>query len=139
MNWGHKIVISLIVFAGIMATMVTLAFQENIDLVDFQYYKKEIAFQDQIDKTQNAIAEEALEFQLVEGMLAFKFKEEVESGELHLFRPSNQALDIKMDLSEIDDKQFSLSTSEMANGPWKIKVEWSANGNEYYYEKNIVI
>jgi len=53
MNWGTGIVIAFVCFAGVLATIVTISMKQDVGLVAKDYYKQEIAYQDQIDRKTN--------------------------------------------------------------------------------------
>ncbi|MGB1317661.1 MAG: FixH family protein, partial [Flavobacteriales bacterium] len=54
MNWGWGISIFYGSFVVFMLGMVTLAFQQDFDLVADDYYEQEIAYQGRIDQMNNA-------------------------------------------------------------------------------------
>ena len=137
-NWGNKLVITMIIFAGIMATMVTIAMRENIDLVDTNYYKKELAYEEQIEKMRNTKKDNAIEvaFDKESELIIMKFKEEIQVGEIHLFRPSDAKKDIKIRLSS-DNNIQKIPTSGLQSGLWRIKVSWEQKGDSYFYEQQI--
>ncbi len=137
MNWGNKLLISLIVFAGIMATMVTIAMRENIDLVDENYYQEEIAYQDRIDQMTNNIEAGALKISLDKesSSIVLKFNDKVENGHVHLFRPSNASEDQKIQLLTDENGLQLIPYQGLISGLWRIKIEWSAESNSYYSEQ----
>ncbi|MEQ8359840.1 MAG: FixH family protein [Cytophagales bacterium] len=137
MNWGNKLLISLIVFAGIMATMVTIAMRENIDLVDENYYQEEIEYQDRIDQMTNNIEAGALKIRLDKesSSIVLKFNDKIENGLIHLFRPSNANEDQKIQLSTDENGLQLISYKGLISGLWRIKIEWSAESDEYYSEQ----
>ncbi|QNL22449.1 FixH family protein [Hyphobacterium sp. CCMP332] len=137
MNWGNKLLISLIVFAGIMATMVTIAMRENIDLVDENYYQKEIEYQDRIDQMTNNFEAGALEIRLDRELssIVLKFNDKIEHGLVHLFRPSNAGEDQKIQLLTDENGLQLISYKGLKSGLWRIKIEWSAESDEYYSEQ----
>lgn len=140
-NWGYKLTISLIIFAGIMATMVTIAMRQNIDLVEKEYYKKELAYQDQIDKISNAVEKGAIKIAFEEDApyIILQFKNQIEDGEIHLFRPSNAAEDLHIAIATDTDGIQKIPYDQLSSGFWRIKVDWSFNGEAYYHEQQISI
>lgn len=135
-NWGTKLMISLIVFAGIMATMVTIAMRQNIDLVDKNYYQQEIAYQDRIDQISNNIVEKALQIELdaQTSSIVLNFNNKVEDGIIHLFRPSNASEDKKIALITNENGLQVIPYSNLISGLWRIKVKWSIEDSNYYSE-----
>lgn len=138
-NWGYKLVISLVIFAGIMATMVTLAMKERIDLVSRDYYREEIEYQDQIDSYQNTLNESAIDINIdqTEKLLKLKFNHFLDSGEIHLFRPSNAEEDIRIKIQINEQGNQVIPYGNLNAGFWRIKINWIANSNSYYFEKEL--
>ena len=139
LNWGNKLVIALVIFAGIMATMVTIAMKQNIDLVDKEYYKKELAYQEQIDKMTNTVQHKAIQVSLDENqpLIVLNFKESVNDGEIHLFRPSNAKEDLRITLATDEKGLQTIPYSKLSSGFWRIKLDWAVGENEYYFEKEL--
>lgn len=54
-NWGTGITITFSLFAAGMLSLVWLCVQQPQDLVSVDYYNREIAFQQQINKTSNTL------------------------------------------------------------------------------------
>ena len=54
MNWGNKLVIAFLLFAGLMFTLVYKAVNTKFELVSKEYYKDELRYQDKIDGVSNA-------------------------------------------------------------------------------------
>ncbi len=136
-SWGTKLLISLIVFAGIMATMVTIAMRENIDLVDKNYYQQELEYQERIDGMNNTNADKALKIDLnaIESHITLNFDSKIDGGIVHLFRPSNASEDIKIPILTDQDGIQVIPSSDLISGLWRIKVEWSKDNNDYYLEQ----
>ena len=55
MNWGHKIVMTFIVFAAIIISMVVISMRQDVSLVAADYYKQELAYTEQMNKLENTI------------------------------------------------------------------------------------
>lgn len=137
-NWGTGIFIFLVIFFIAIFSFIIFAFQQNTDLVEDDYYPKEITYQDHIDKIQNL--EELGQEIFIENqdqmiILHFPglFDQEL-IGEILFYRPSDANMDkaVKIDVDE-HNKQF-ISTKELGVGKYTIKVDWIHNGIEYYQE-----
>ena len=138
MNWGNKIVLTFFVFVSIIITMVVISMKQDVFLVSEDYYDKEIKYQSQIDKmnlTSNEGATVAISKN--EDKVQFDFSDVPEKREIHFFRPSDATKDFKVEVMK--EKRQSLSKTNLGKGYWKMKISWSANGNDYYTEKSIVI
>ena len=53
MNWGYKIVVAFVIFAAFIGTLVGICVNQDISLVAKDYYRQEIAYQEQIDRMAN--------------------------------------------------------------------------------------
>ena len=96
MNWGKSSVVAFIMFAGFIATLVTVCIREDVSLVSKDYYKDELAYQDQIRRVNNANAlSQKPTIQKVGNSLEIHFNQfnNIENGILKLFRPSDSAMD----------------------------------------------
>ena len=54
MNWGNKLLLTFLVFAAGMGFLVYRSVTTNFELVEKDYYKEELRFQQQIDGTREA-------------------------------------------------------------------------------------
>lgn len=139
MSWGNKLLIALIVFAGIMATMVTIAMKQNIDLVDKDYYQKELAYQDQIDKMKNVINDKAIKLKILkkEQMIELQFDNQINEGRIHLFRPSNASEDLHIPVSISESGVQHIPYETLSSGLWRIKIDWKQKNVDYYFESEL--
>ena len=59
MNWGHKLMIVFIAFAAMMSYLAYRAFKTEFELVDKDYYKNELKYQEVIDGTNSVVVQQA--------------------------------------------------------------------------------
>lgn len=141
MNWGHKIVMTFIVFAAIIISMVVISMRQDVSLVAADYYKQELAYTEQMNKLENTIdlGENAPMIEFVNSERQFLItSNELLEGELHFYRPSDASKDIKVKLS-LDGQPKTIDAANMVSGLWKVKLSWEKDGKSYFTEKNIVI
>ena len=114
----------------------------NHDLVVEEYYKKEMAFQQEIDAEENAklISKSISGKRTPEGWL-ITFPEELNAtdieGNVFLYRPSNKQLDFNQPLV-ISNSQLLIPDNRLVDGRWNITIDWMQNGKRYMYKKSIV-
>jgi hypothetical protein len=142
MNWGKWIVVSFILFAAFIGVLVTICVRQDVSLVATDYYKQELDFQQQIDRTKNAQQlSVSPDISIVNNQVQISFKNfnSLQTGELKLFRPSNEKSDLVFQLKTTADtvQFFDLATRE--RGMYKAKMKWSMNDKEYYLEKVIYL
>lgn len=141
MDWGKGIVLTFVVFAGIIISMVTICMkQDDLHLVTQNYYEEEIRYQEHIDKVDNATAL---------GLDAFTYDGRAKGvdlhlpvgskGELHLFRPSDARLDQKLALDIVDEHALFVDLKDLKPGYWRIKLTWSADGKSYFQEEKVTL
>src|SRR5205809_3782593 len=54
LNWGHKLILGFLVFAGMMIYLVYQSMDTRYDLVSKEYYNDELKYQQVIDGTNRA-------------------------------------------------------------------------------------
>jgi nitrogen fixation protein FixH len=141
MHWGHGIAIFFTCFVAFMIFMVVKSFQQNIDLVTENYYEQELKFQQQIDKINNNKGlEEAVAVKFSDGAITITFpKMNNIQGDIHVFRPSDAQFDLerKIDL-DLHSSQI-IPVASLPAGFYRVKINWSAEGKEFYTEETINI
>jgi hypothetical protein len=140
MNWGKWIVVSFIFFAAFIATLVVVCVRQDINLVSKDYYKDELAYQDQITRLNNAAGLASKpEIALINNDLQVSFSKFnlVQHGELKLFRPSNEKFDQRFNLTTDSIQRFVLK--DINKGMYRARLRWTMEDKEYYLEKIIII
>jgi len=138
----NLIIGSFVFFALFIGTLVAVCMREDISLVSPDYYKQELAYQDQIKKINNT-AGLAIKpsVEIVDGNLIIEFDKAnlVEGGEVLLFCPSNSKMDrtYKLMANETPSQKFDLEG--LNTGMYRVKLSWRVDGNEYYQEDVIYL
>src|SRR6187549_71091 len=104
MNFGNWIVVAFIFFALFIGTLVTVCVREDINLVSKDYYKDELAYQDQIKRISNTqTLRDKPEIKKINNTTyKVNFKQAIDHGEINFFCPSDQTM----------DKHFTIKLSE---------------------------
>lgn len=140
MNWGKSIALAFVLFAGFIATLVTVCVRQDINLVSKDYYKEELNYGEQIKRLENTNTL-ATKPTVVEtnGTLVVTFAdfEKVSDGELKLFRPSDARLDKTFALPIGSGDTRVLDVSNIPGGMYKFRMKWTMNQSEYYFEEVI--
>ena len=111
-------------------------------MVDKQYYKQELQYQQQLDQMNNtARLAQPVAFSQAEGWLTIGFPQEAvpSGGMLHLFRPSNANLDRRLALHTDAEGRQMLNLAQLQPGLWKLKLQWQSQGRPYYAEHALVV
>lgn len=143
-NWGTGIFIFLAVF--ILAIIAFYIYITNLDvnLVEDNYYEKELAFQQRIDKVNNT-ASLSGKIALIQepGILIIKFPsiapEMKPEGSVLFYRPSDPQKDFSVPLQLNDSSRQMIDISNLDKGRWMIKMDWFMGEKEYYFEEGVVI
>jgi len=142
-NWGTGIAIFYISFVIAMLFFVFWTTGNNRDLVTDDYYAEELVYQDVIDS--KARAEELvgkveinsekgrIEIRLPEGMTDKFIK-----GELFLYRQADKRMDTRLQF-EGQKIDYSFQSERIVIGKWTVKLSWTSDGKDYYYEDKIWI
>lgn len=142
MNWGKWIVVSFLLFAGLMGVIVTISMRQDVNLVSTQYYQDDLDFQQQLDRKNNtASLVKQPEITLTEQQLSVSFPENtsIESGVIKLFRPSTDKLDQNFVLKSSSASTQVFALNLLDKGAYRIKMTWKMDDKEYYLEKFVVI
>ncbi|RFN60272.1 FixH family protein [Marixanthomonas ophiurae] len=144
-NWGTGIVIGIAAFiCFIMFFVIKMSTNDkySYDLVVEEYYKKELAFQQEIDAEENLklLTEKIKEERTNEGWL-FSFPKEINldkvSGTVFLYRPSNKQLDFQFPL-KFSGSNLLIPNKRLVDGRWNINITWDYEGKKYLFKKEIL-
>lgn len=143
-NWGTGVIIAFVAFISfIMYFVIIMGTNDkyNRDLVTEEYYKKELAFQKQINKEQKTRNSNVIPIIIKnKNDLVIQFSEKQNpleiSGTLFFYRPSNKKLDFKIPIT-LSDTNFIIPKKRLLEGRWNIEIDWSYNGEEYFYKEKI--
>jgi len=142
MNWGARITVSFIVFAMVIFTMVFISMNQDINLVSEDYYKQEIAYEDQIQRLRNTQSlDQSPEITIDRNaqQVIIRFPKEltgqIKDGYILLFRPSDSRLDKRYELALNEEGIQKVSIRGQIKGLWKAKLYWQDYNLEYYQEK----
>jgi nitrogen fixation protein FixH len=144
-NWGTGLVIGMLLF---MSFILFFVFKMSTDrkykhdLVTEGYYKKEMAYQEEIDAEQNfqAFASSITGQRTKEGW-SMEFPKELDpshlKGTVFLYRPSNKQLDFDFPIV-LSGSNLLIPDKRLLDGRWNITIEMEYEGEKYLYKKSIV-
>jgi len=143
-NWGTGLVIGMCCFIGfIMFFVIKMSTDKKYDhdLVTEEYYKQELAYQDQIDAQQNsARLAKNIQVEVTAEGIQIKFPSEKKDikGEVSLYRPSNKKLDLEIPIS-LENQQMLIPAEKLVEGKYKLSINWKSNETTYLYKKDLQI
>jgi len=142
MNWGKWIIVSFVLFAIFIGTLVTVCMQQDMPLVSQNYYEQELAYQNQIERKRNAetlIVRPKIEVSNSKLTVTYPDFNQISSGELKLMRPSDARLDetFKLLLGDGNIQSFELNNPQ--RGMYKVNLSWSIQEKEYFIEETLYL
>jgi hypothetical protein len=140
-NWGTGIVIAFIVFIGFIMFLVISMMTDDAfdyDLVTEEYYKEELAFQEEIDAETNAslLSENIVINRVDEGLLVIfpkNFEFDKIEGTIFVYRPSNKSLDFNISLNKLSSNKILIPENRLIEGRWNISVSWKYETVNYLF------
>jgi nitrogen fixation protein FixH len=129
-----------------IAIFMTWAVRQNMDLVRPDYYEHEILFQKQIDavnRTHSFAGELTIAYDFDKRSLHVRVPAahlgKQFNGQAHLYRPSDARLDQRIDLKPGRDGTQAINAAHLAPGLWKVRLDWTANGESFVFEQPVII
>jgi len=143
-NWGTGIVIGIIVFVVISISMTVIFMTQDVDLVADKYYENSLQYQVEIDKQSRAKSlneQVKINFngEVINILFPSAYLDKNISGEIYFYRPSNPSLDFKLLLLMSTEGNQIIPVERLEKGFWRIKLNWTMDGNGYYNERAITI
>ncbi len=144
--WPWAIVGWFAIFITAMAIWIVVAVRQRVDLVRPDYYAHEIDFQKQIERVRRTRALPSavqLEFRAADRAWIVRLPAGAygadTTGTLHLYRPSDAALDLVLPLALEADGTQTFQPGTLRPGPWKAQLLWRSGGSEYYHEQSVLV
>lgn len=142
MNWGKWIIVAFVLFAAFIATLVTVCMRQEVSLVSTDYYREELAYQDQILRLNNVnqLSQRPV-IRKSGAFLSIHFDQfsEVEHGALKLFSPSDPNKDKVYKLDPSGGTEQLIPLDHVAKGMYRARMQWVMNDKEYFLETIVTI
>ena len=138
--WPLAIIGAFVFFAAFIITMVYFMMNEDIGLVSKNYYKEEIAFQQQIDKanlTEKEHFKVGMKMNNADGYFELSLPTANTagvSGDVKFTRPSDSKLDFKVPFAPGVDGTQKIPVTSLKDGLWKVSLDWKQGEKAYYQE-----
>ena len=144
MNWGHKILIVIIVFLVAMLGMVFYASMQTNEMVDENYYQKEMTYQNVINAKQNLLnvsSDNVVSQTMMEVVITLPIGtfEKLEKGHIELMRNDAATKDVHQDIQAHGNNRYVIPKSDLTKGMYKARVSWASDGVEYYKEESVFV
>ncbi|MCX6896479.1 MAG: FixH family protein [Verrucomicrobia bacterium] len=143
--WPVAITTFFILAALFLGSFVIYALRQREDLVAANYYENEIRYQQQIDlqnRSQAVAAQVVVTYEPVANRIVVTLpaaQARGAAGKIHLYRPSDASLDRDFPLTLDADNAQQLDATKLQPGLWKVRVQWTANGQEYFIDQRVIV
>jgi hypothetical protein len=143
-SWGTGILIFIIVFILLNGVVILFSLNQKVDLVTNNYYEKELKFQHDIDKQNNALpfADSILitvDNAVIQITFPVEHANQIESGIAFFYRPSDSKLDFQAELKLNQNGKQLFDAKTFVKGFWKATFEWEENNREYQVTKSFYV
>ncbi|MCO5231381.1 MAG: FixH family protein [Chitinophagales bacterium] len=144
MNWGYKILITIVLFLVGMLSMVYLSMQQSNEMIDENYYTLEKDYQRLIDG-QNALKSVQSESLLSQNdsVIIVKLPAttylHIQDADIKFLKPDNQKLDISFQISPNDSGFYFIPKSQLTKGVYKVRTQWTNDSQFYYSDEKLFV
>lgn len=143
-NWGTGIFIFYTLFAGSLFFQVYKSTQYDNSLVENNYYEKDLAYQQQYEKKANSLALKqglVIDYQKDNSAIALTFPKTIHTinGTVSFYRADDESMDVQLPITLNADQMMVLNSDKLAQGAWKVLVDWVGDEVPYFDETKILI
>ena len=144
MNWGNKLLMTFIVFGAGMFYLVYRSMNTKSELVEKDYYKSELRYQEVIDGANraNALSTTVNLQQTDNGIILLmpeELKSKVISGDVLFYCTYDSKKDRKFELKISGDGTQLFPSGDITTGNYVVKVNWISDKQNYYTEKRLTV
>ena len=142
LSWGTGIVITIIIFVGIMVGIIVFAMNQQVNLVSPDYYPKGVNHENHLQKQRN-LNELSSKVSYKKGSenLLITFPDDFEKkpveGSIQFYFMTNYEKDLKKDIDLDSNLSQNFALSQFETGRYLVKIDWSDGTKAYYQEIDI--
>ena len=144
-KWGFGVFFLYSVFVIFILALVMYVSLQDFQLVEKDYYAKDLIYQKQIDRINraNKLAKKPTVRMSGESeniLIDFQGSNNKNiTGTIKFFKPSNARYDFELPI-EIDSLgRQEINTKSMIPGFWKINIDWTIDSVEYFTQEPLMI
>jgi hypothetical protein len=144
MSWGNKLLITFIVFASGMGYLVYRSTHVNFELVEKDYYKSELRYQEVIDATNhvNKLSSKVKLTQQPDGILLElpgEMKGRNITGDIFFYCAYDEKKDKRVAMSMDTDGRQLIGANSVKPGNYNVKISWALDGKNYFSENKMMV
>jgi hypothetical protein len=133
-------------FVTAMIGFVLFAVWHRMELVAPDYYEQEVRYQSQMDRLgrtralagQIRVTHDAVRRELLIVLPPDRAPHRP-AGHIQLYRPSDVGLDRRVQLDVDARGEQALDATALQPGLWKVRIQWTVQGQDYYSEQQVVV
>lgn len=144
--WPFAIMAFFAVLISCIVAFIIFAGRNRMELVHPNYYEDEMRFQQQMDRvkrTRALPAGVAAAYDAKQETITITLPPEharlAASGRIELYRPSDSKLDRHLPLALNGEGAQKVDANTMRSGLWKVRVQWKAGGDEFFFDQSVFI
>lgn len=143
-NWGTAIFLFFVLFVGACIAFIIFTQRQKWNMVEDNYYEKELRHEEKLVKMRNSAALSGqvtctLSGDGLEVAYPADLRGETLTGTLHVYRPSDETLDVLVDVNPDTSFRQHVPASRLKHGKYIVKLDYKAGGKAYYQEKEIFV
>lgn len=145
-RWGWAVAALTVGFVLFLVVLVMFASRQSYDLVETDYYDRELAYQDRLDQLNRADSlgiKPTVAYQAGSGTLLVSYAGQPDlsagPGSILLYRPSNARWDRVLEFSPDSSGQQSIEVGRLIRGLWRVQFEWRVDGKGLYSEQTLIV
>lgn len=144
MNWGNRLLLVFIVFAGGMIYLAYRCMHVETQLVTSEYYKDELVYQEVIDGAKSANQLSApvkitQQGQNIVVQMPSEMKNGKAAGSIWFYCASDSKRDKHIPLQLNADGVQQIDKKNLWPGNYTVKLDWNNNNKHYYTEESLII
>lgn len=144
MSWGYRVIIIICVFVIGVLSMVFISMKQTNEVIDSDYYEREMKYQTVIDGKLNLQKlNDSVSVFSDSSMVHISFPEstitKLDSGVIEFLKMSDSRKDKSIKMKPETGSRYELPLSLFVSGVYKLRVEWSNDGINYYQEQDVTV
>jgi len=144
MSWGYRVILIIVVFVAGILSLVFISMRQTNEMVDSNYYEKELKYQQVIDGKKNLKAMgDSVSMNIAGNHLEIRFPagavSDLKTGTIRFLRLSGSKDDQQLDMHRNARTIYQVPLASLAKGWYKVQLEWVNAGTGYYQEQNFQI
>ncbi|MFN5024658.1 MAG: FixH family protein [Bacteroidota bacterium] len=141
LNWGHKLVVFMIIFMLFITILVVVMSRQHVSLVETNYYERGMNYENELrkhEKTKGLI--HTLEYNAAKAQIVFTSAIGGNiSGTAKFYRPNDSDQDFDKPFTLNEYGACTLSTVGMQRGIWRLTMEWQLHTDTMATTKDFYI